>query len=387
MTGDGRRGDGTPTTHPRGRLDATSADRGVGASDAVRALRSRLGASPTLGNLAWRVGELLHHTRTERRPGRVDAGSLDGLHGGPDVPTYPTAAPESDPLSPAPAPGVVQPVLTVEDVTDVTGAHCVADPFLFCGDGEWHCFFEVYAHDREPTAVIAHATSEDGADWSYDRVVLATDDHLSYPYVFRWRGEQYMVPDAWSKDPANPAPVTLYRAREFPYGWERVAELIAPPAGLHDATLFRWEGRWWALLGDGRDVHAYHAATLDGAWMAHDANPVVSGRPAGGRPGGRPVVRDDRVLAFYQDGTDHYGGAVCAYEITALTPDTYRDRPASETPVVSASGETLGWRSGFAHQFDPWYDGEGWWCAVDGNPGLGWQATGDHHWAIGMFRA
>ncbi|GGN16654.1 glucosamine inositolphosphorylceramide transferase family protein [Halarchaeum nitratireducens] len=376
----GRRdADAAPAPHPRGRNLA---------GDALRALRTRLGASPAVGNAAWRLGELLHHGGGERRPGTAEAGRIAGLSDGPDAPTYPIEAPIADPLDPAPAPGVVNPVLTVADVTDVTGAHCVADPFLLPLAGTWHLFFEVYAHYRRPTAVIAHATSPDGADWTYDGVVLETEHHLSYPYAFRWDGDHYMVPDAWSKDPANPAPVTLYRARDFPRGWEPIADLFTPPGDLHDCTLFRWDGRWWALCGDGRDLYAYHSDALDAdGWTPHAANPVVAGRPAGARPGGRPIVRDERVLAFYQDGTDHYGGQVRAYEITDLTPETYRDREADGSPVMHADGERFGWLSGFTHQFDPWYDGEGWWCAVDGNPGFGWRLTGDHHWAIGMFRA
>ncbi|GAA0307819.1 hypothetical protein GCM10009066_21830 [Halarchaeum salinum] len=327
---------------------------------------------------------------TETQSGTVDPDRITGRYDGPDAPTYPRGGPERDPLDPEPAPGVTNPVLTVADVTDVEGAHCVADPFLLPQGDTWHLFFEVYAHYRRPTAVIAHATSPDGADWTYDGVVLETQHHLSYPYVFRWDGTHYMVPDAWSKDPAAPAPVMLYRARDFPREWEPVAEIISPPAGAdrHDCTLVRWEGRWWALCGDGRNLYAYHAPSLDTAeWTPHAANPVVEGRPAGARPGGRPIVHDDRILAFYQDGTDHYGGQVRAYEITELTPETYRDREATRSPVVTANGERFGWISGFTHQFDPWDDGEGWWCAVDGNPGLGWQVTGDHHWAIGMYRA
>lgn len=374
-------GFGEPSPHPRG-----AAGRGM---DALRLLRSRLGASPTLGNAAWNLGELLHHARRFQRPGDVDPTRTRGLYDGPDAPTYPTDAPVDDPRHPEPAPGVIQPVLTSADVTDVPGAHCVADPFLFPDpDGSWHMFLEVYAHYRDPTAAIAHATSDDGVDWTYDRVVLAAADHLSYPYVFRWRGEHYMVPDAWSKDPVSPAPVTLYRARGFPYGWEPVGTLFDPPADVHDCTLFRWDGRWWALCGDGRDLYAYHAETLETeGWTPHDANPVVSGRPAGARPGGRPVVRDDRVVAFYQDGTDHYGGRVRAYEVTDLSPETYADREASWSPAMTPADGRFGWISGFTHQFDPWYDGEGWWCAVDGNPGFGWQVTGDHHWGIGIYRA
>lgn len=310
---------------------------------------------------------------------------MRGRYDGETAPSYPVDA-DGPPSEFAPA-GDINPVLTAADVTDFGRADCVADPFLFVDEaGTWHLFFEVYTHNRTPTAAIAHAESDDGYDWTYDRVVLATDEHLSYPYVFRWEGEHYMIPDRWAKE-AGPAPVTLYRADSFPRTWTSVADLVAPPTPLHDFSAFRWEGRWWGILGDGTDLYAYHSEDLESpTWTPHEDNPVVRNRPSAARPGGRPLVFSDRVLAFYQDCANRYGERVHAYEITELTPSRYEDRPQREDPAVAPPGG-LGWNSGAMHQIDPWFDGDGWHCAVDGTLGLGYQLLGEHHWAIGIYRA
>jgi hypothetical protein len=278
-------------------------------------------------------------------------------------------------------------VLTARDVTDVAGVDGVADPFLFpADDGGWHLFVEVFARDRDPTAAIGHATSPDGRDWTYQGLVVATDDHLSFPYVFRWDGEHYLLPDPWSKRDRE-ATITLYRARSFPSTWEPVAALLTPDRSIHDMVVFRWGDRWWGLAGDRGDLYAYHSASLEAdGWTPHEANPVVEGRLAAGRPAGRPIVRPDQVLAFFQDGVRRYGHRVRAFRITELTPTTYADREVRESPVLEPSGRRVGWNSGGMHHIDPWHVGDGWVCAVDGDVQAGRGLFGDM-WAVGLYRS
>ncbi|WP_254273454.1 glucosamine inositolphosphorylceramide transferase family protein [Haloarcula marina] len=349
----------------------------------VRSARETLAKSTLAERVAWHAGERLH-MRTPPASRVPDPVDLTGRHEGDTVPTYPYDADRAPSLfEPA---GDVNPVLTAGDVTDFGHADCVADPFLLVADGRWHMFVEVYNHRRTPTAAIAHAESDDGYEWTYDRVVLETDEHLSYPYVFRWDGDYYMVPDRWAKE-RGPAGVTLYRAESFPHEWTPVADLVRPSTPLHDFSPFRWEDRWWALVGDGRDLYAYYSDDLEAPdWTPHAENPVVENRVRAGRPGGRPLVFEDRVLAFYQDCAARYGEKVRLYEISELTPTAFADEERHDSPAVEGTGG-LGWNSGSMHQVDAWYDGEGWHCAVDGTLGLGYQVLGEHHWAVGIYRA
>ena len=350
----------------------------------ARSLRQVLASSTLVERTAWHAGERLH-MRTPAARTLPEPADVAARYGGEAVPSYPVDADE--PPSEFEPVGGINPVLTAADVTDFGRTDCVADPFLFVTEaGRWHLFFEVYTHNRTPTAAIAHAESDDGYDWTYDQVVLETDEHLSYPYVFRWEGDHYMIPDRWAKE-LGPAPVTLYRAESFPESWTPVADLVEPETPRHDFSAFRWEGRWWGILGDGTDLYAYHSDDLESpAWTPHEGNPIARDRPTAARPGGRPLVFDDRILAFYQDCADRYGERIRAYEITELTPETYTDRERDDSPVVDPPGG-LGWNTGAMHQVDPWFDGEGWHCAVDGNLGLGYQVVGEHHWAIGIYRA
>ncbi|WP_255170599.1 glucosamine inositolphosphorylceramide transferase family protein [Natrononativus amylolyticus] len=361
--------------------------------------RARLTAKrvPYVRRLAWRSGRLAHHTYpTLRRRARATGGTETAArsnaaaihHRGTAVPSYPYPETPDEPLALEPAGGCVNPVLTAADVTDYGAVDYVADPFLYVtGAEEWHMFFEVFNREATPDAAIGHATSPDGGlHWEYDGIVLKTDEHLSFPYVFAWNGTHYMVPEAGGPDGTT---VTLYEAVEFPRRWRPVATPVSSDHGTDDTVVFRWEDRWWAIVGDSvyaNRLHVYHSDSLVADdWTPHAGNPVVTDRPAATRPAGRPIVREDRILVFYQDCTDRYGGAVRAFEITDLSPTTYVDRPRLEAPLLAGTGDRFGWNSGAMHHVDPWYTGEGWRCAVDGNVGFGRSVLSDQHWAIGMY--
>ncbi|SDJ41037.1 glucosamine inositolphosphorylceramide transferase family protein [Natronorubrum texcoconense] len=369
----------------------------------VERVRSAAIDSRTVSRAAWHCGRFVHQTcptlarrirrrlRTGATPTTSTSVASDGGRVGTTQrsPRAPSGdAPATDPLELQPDPTVVNPVLTARDVTDFGAVDFVADPFLFVTDtGEWHMFFEVLNRDRTPPAAIGHATSPDGGfTWEYDRIVLETDEHLSFPYVFEWEGRRYMVPEEGGPDGTT---VTLYEAVEFPTAWKPVATPVANDHGTDDTILFHWEERWWAIVGDSvyeNRIHVYHSESLRADdWTPHAANPVVTDRPSATRPAGRPILRDNRLLVFYQDCRRQYGDKVRAYEITALSPTAYADRECAESPILEGSDSLLGWSSGRMHHVDAWHTGDGWRCAVDGNVGFGQSVLSDNHWAIGMY--
>ncbi|KTG11002.1 hypothetical protein AUR64_07495 [Haloprofundus marisrubri] len=353
--------------------------------------RFRPGDSKTLRDAAWLAGERLHRSRlfgggTPALPSTPADGSLWDDYGQP----WATPTPSPGPFSLVPGRGVVNPVITAADVTDFGDADFVADPFLFVTpDGRWHLFFEVFNRDRTPTAAIAHAESDDGKHWTYNRVVLETNDHLAFPYLFEFEDHYYMLPERWDRE--TPASALLYRTESLPYGWSPVAELVTPDRFLSDFVVFRHDGRWWALAGsddDDADLFAFYSDELEADdWTPHDANPVVEGRPKAARPGGRPLVRDDDIVVFLQDCEARYGNRLRGYVIDELTPSTYRDRELRSSPILEGTGTRFGWNSGRMHHLDPWPVGDGWRCAVDGNIEFGGRVFGADHWAIGIYES
>jgi hypothetical protein len=142
----------------------------------------------------------------------------------------------SGPFQLFPAPGVNNPVLTAADVTDISAAF-VADPFMIKVGKTWHMFFEVM-NEKTENGEIGLATSLNGLDWNYQRIVLKEPFHLSYPYVFAWRGAYYMIPETLT---ANF--IQIYKAKKFPTEWSLHAKLVA---GAHsDPSIVYFTNQWW----------------------------------------------------------------------------------------------------------------------------------------------
>lgn len=264
-------------------------------------------------------------------------------------------------LSLRPAGGVVNPVLTREDVTDAA-ADFIADPFMLCHAGRWFMFFELL-NRRGGKGDIGLATSRDGLAWRYECVVLSESFHLSYPHVFESAGEFYMTPET-----LGAGAVRLYRAARFPYGWAHVADLI--PGEYADPTVFFHGGRWHLFACATPNRHdslvLFRAEELRGPWAEHPASPLVVGDASRARPAGRVVSEDGRVIRFTQDCSERYGRRVRAFEIGELSETRYAERECAAASSLTASGR--GWNGRGMHHVDAHRRADGTWLAcVDGH--------------------
>jgi sucrose-6-phosphate hydrolase SacC (GH32 family) len=268
------------------------------------------------------------------------------------------------PMALRPDPGVRNPILTFEDVSDVRAAF-VADPFLFRHDDRWHLVFEILEAESR-RGVIGLATSTDARSWSYEGVVLREAFHLSYPHIFAEGPDLFMMPET-----LEPGRVRLYRAETIAGPWLLEAELIE--GRWSDPTPFRYLGRWWLFVCQLNWRHdtlrLYHAPKLTGPWREHPSSPIIADDCRRARPAGRVIAWDGRLIRFAQDCVPAYGTAVRAFEILELTESTYVERPATPE-VVLAAGEAP-WMAGRVHHVDAQQVAHDRWVAcIDGTTPL-----------------
>lgn len=274
------------------------------------------------------------------------------------------------PLELGPARQVSNPVLTGDSVSDVR-AMFVADPFMLNANGTWFMFFEVF-NVSTGKGEIGLATSQDAVQWHYQQIVLREAFHLSYPYTFRWNNAYYMVPESYQ---ANS--VRLYKALDFPTRWVFVKTLLDGDEFV-DPTIFYCNDHWWLFTDFARPpfyagtLRLFHATDLEGPWAEHPGSPVIEGDPHISRPAGRMVLLNGRMIRFTQDCCPDYGTQVRAFEITELTPTTYREHAVELPPIVQAAGTK--WNESGMHHVDPHRTEQGQWIAcVDG---FFWKTSG-----------
>ena len=252
---------------------------------------------------------------------------------------------------------ISNPVLTAADVTDIPAAF-VADPFLIHENGTYYMFFEVMNNNTNQ-GDIGLAISNDGFNWTYKQIILDEEFHLSYPCVFKWDNEYYMVPETHQAES-----IRLYKSDNFPYNWTFVKTLLE--GQFVDNTIFRYNNTWWLFTGSCNNtvLRLYYSDKLTGPWIEHPKSPIIKGDANISRPGGRVIIFDDnRIIRYAQDDYPYYGNQVWAFEITTLTKTSYEEHSVSRIPILSGSN----WNARGMHHIAPCqFRGNGWIASVDG---------------------
>jgi hypothetical protein len=206
--------------------------------------------------------------------------------------------------------------------------HFYADPIPFEHRGERFVFFEDLDFATHKGVLRCTRLTADGQP-AETRLVLERPYHLSYPFVFRWRDDIWMIPESEQN-----GTIELWRAAEFPWRWQLERALFEGVRAF-DTTLLEQGGRLWMFVnlaeprasGDD-ELFLFHADSLHGPWRPHPANPIVSdvrrARPAG------PLFRlGESLIRPSQDCSRTYGGAIVLHRVDALNEAEYRETPIS----------------------------------------------------------
>jgi hypothetical protein len=250
---------------------------------------------------------------------------------------------------------IANPVLTASAVRDMD-ADIVAYPFIVTQDSRYYLFFKVM-NRKSSQCAIGLAESQDGLKWTYRRIVLRESFDLSYPAVYKWHNEYYMVPETHTK-----TSLRLYRAKNFPDEWTYEKDLLSGDTYINP-SLIEYQGLWWMFTGrSGNDTsRLFFAPELTGPWTEHPRSPIIEKDLHAARPGGRPVVIDGTLYRLAQDCAPTYGHQVRAFEILDISRTTYVER-LIETPVIRKTSE--GWNAEAMHHVDLHRQSENQWIAA-----------------------
>ncbi|HJP91475.1 MAG TPA: hypothetical protein VJ875_05940 [Pyrinomonadaceae bacterium] len=204
-----------------------------------------------------------------------------------------------------------------------------ADPFPIKVGEQYYIFFEEYLNSAGRAHLSVIQVDQTGIV-SGPAEVLKLDCHLSYPFVFEWRGDYYMIPETGDKNV-----VSLYRSASFPFDWQLEQVLLEATCPL-DATLVEVDGTWWmfvniqeeGVLVNWDELHVYYADSPHGPWKPHARNPVISDVTRA-RPAGNLFWLNDVLYRPSQDSSMRYGYATTISRIDNLSPTEY-----SETEVA-----------------------------------------------------
>ncbi len=180
----------------------------------------------------------------------------------------------------------------------------IADPFFIKVKDTFYLFFE--HKKKEDHAVIGLLTSTDGVNYNYRGTVLKEKFHLSYPQVFEYKKEYYMLPESQGSNQ-----VLLYKSKHFPLDW-KVCDTLLKNIKLKDPTIYLSDTLNVLLATDNNlTMYLYQADSLFGKWKLHQKPKVILGSES--RCAGRIFADNKGLILPIQNATNGYGYGTSLY--------------------------------------------------------------------------
>jgi hypothetical protein len=200
-----------------------------------------------------------------------------------------------------------------------------ADPFIVARDEKYYVFIEEKIY-QTGLGKIACLTLDQQGNLISNQSVLERPYHLSYPFIFEYNNELYMLPET-----AQNRTLELYRCAHFPDRWEFVKNLMTDMYVV-DASLLEHGGKWWLFAnmktkgGSSLDKLYLFSAIhpLAEVWDPHPRNPIIADIHSA-RPAGRIFERDGELIRPSQDSSRRYGYALNFNRITMLDQMNYEE--------------------------------------------------------------
>jgi hypothetical protein len=206
-----------------------------------------------------------------------------------------------------------------------------ADPFLFQHGDQTYLFVEEFHFSNSKGVIAVLKKNHDG---EYIRIGTALERpyHLSYPFIFRYANEIYMIPET---SQANT--VDLYKCIDFPMKWENTKTILSNVKAC-DTTLLFHDNIWWMFTsierngwGYDEQLYLYYSDDpINGKWAEHLLNPIVMDTRYA-RMAGNIIIKEGKLIRPAQDCSKVYGDAINYMEIQTLTKEDYNEKIVFDT--------------------------------------------------------
>jgi len=199
-----------------------------------------------------------------------------------------------------------------------------ADPFIFKKLGKNYFFVEEYFKDEKKACISCLEVNNEKVE--YLGKVIEEDFHLSYPFIFEYKEEVYIIPDS-----CNNRSIRLYKAIEFPMKWEYQYDLLKNISATDTNILFHNEKYWLFTSVDEQNqhrhesrLHIFHADNpLSHNWTEHKMSPVL--HKNGARNGGRLKLGNNLIRVGQKYGFQNYGESLEVYKVISLNENIYEE--------------------------------------------------------------
>lgn len=225
----------------------------------------------------------------------------------------------------------------------------IADPFPYQHSTGDYIFVEEFEYSQNKGSISIYEVSRTG-DSEYLGKIIQEKFHLSFPFIFEFNNELYMVPES----SAN-RDVRLYKCISFPMKWEFVHTLFED-VNFADTMIIEVNGVW-ALLTNRASCTGEHNSNLSvytaesplsKNWKLINDNVYLDSHIA--RNGGILTEAGKLFRVSQSQGFNNYGEKFLINEILELNEDNYREINRHVVNPTFLKNQTC------THHFSNWKD-------------------------------
>ena len=223
------------------------------------------------------------------------------------------------------------------------GGKSHADPFIFRSDDKkLHVIYEEFSMiDPKKYGKIALSILSEDFNPCFNKEILDSKIHSSYPFVFSENNKTYVIPESSQR-----GKVSCYQF-DFVNKCLINERIIIDNLPLLDSTIFKYNNKFWlfATLADHKFDHSrlyiYYADSLFGEYKPHIKNPVKQGLN-GTRPAGNIITVDNEIYRPAQNCKEYYGKSLTINKIITLSENEFKEEAYLEITADKKSNYSEG---------------------------------------------
>jgi hypothetical protein len=196
----------------------------------------------------------------------------------------------------------------------------LADPFIYINDGNKIVFAEEIDKLGKGRIVAMELSKR-----SEKQVIIRSDFHMSYPFIFKWNDQIYLMPES-----SESSTLSIYKANKFPFEWVKEKDLFVGKQ-LVDATFIFYIDRYWMFACEKKyassfneELHIYYSDNPLGTWKQHHLNPVKNDA-RNSRPAGGMVIHEGNLYRPVQDCSLSYGKCIHWMKVIQLSENEFEE--------------------------------------------------------------
>jgi hypothetical protein len=205
-----------------------------------------------------------------------------------------------------------------------------ADPFVFKRkDGGYGIFVEEFEVNGEYGKISLLALDET-LNPVFQKNLLDTKSHLSYPFLYTEKDQFYIFPEA-----GETGKLLCYEYNRREKSIQFVKEIMDVP--VVDPTILYYNNKYWLFGGikgaySHKQLYLYFSDNLLGPYKPHPQNPVKEGLN-GSRCAGKFIEIDGEIYRPSQNCQSKYGESIILHKMNVLDEFYYDEEPYMEITI------------------------------------------------------